>query len=273
MNFDDMKDYMELAKRMVAKIPTMIAFYYRHVRGFPTVYPDLDRGFTENFLYMLRAFPHNRVDLKPIEVKAFDTILMLHADHEQNASTTTVRTVGSTHAHPYSCISAGIGALWGHAHGGANEGVIRQLEMIGTPDRVDEFIKKAKDKNDPFRLMGFGHRVYKNFDPRAKVLKGLRDRLIDEIGIDSNLIKVATRIEEIALNDEYFVSRNLYPNVDFHSGVILKALGIPNEMFAAIFVMGRVPGWLSQWMELKSQDNIKIVRPRQLYVGPASQPE
>ena len=273
MNFDDMKDYMELAKRMVAKIPTMIAFYYRHVRGFPTVYPDLDRGFTENFLYMLRAFPHNRVDLKPIEVKAFDTILMLHADHEQNASTTTVRTVGSTHAHPYSCISASIGALWGHAHGGANEGVIRQLEMIGTPDRVDEFIKKAKDKNDPFRLMGFGHRVYKNFDPRAKVLKGLRDRLIDEIGIDSNLIKVATRIEEIALNDEYFVSRNLYPNVDFHSGVILKALGIPNEMFAAIFVMGRVPGWLSQWMELKSQDNIKIVRPRQLYVGPASQPE
>ncbi len=268
MNFDDFKDYMELAERLVAKIPTLIAFHYRYTRGFPKVYPDLDRGFTENFLYMLRAFPHNKVELRPIEVKAFDTVLMLHADHEQNASTTTVRTVGSTHAHPYACVSAAIGALWGHAHGGANEGVIRQLEMIGTPDRVDEFIKKAKDRNDPFRLMGFGHRVYKNFDPRARVLKGLRDRLVDEIGIDSNLIKVASKIEEIALNDDYFVSRNLYPNVDFHSGVILKALGIPNEMFAAIFVMGRVPGWLSQWMELKSQDSIKIVRPRQLYTGP-----
>ena len=273
MNFDDMKDYMELAKRLIAKIPTFIAFHYRYTRGFPVIYPDLDRGFTENFLYMLRAFPHNKVDLKPIEVKAFDTVLMLHADHEQNASTTTVRTVGSTHAHPYSCISAGIGALWGHAHGGANEGVIRQLEMIGTPDRVDEFIKRAKDHNDPFRLMGFGHRVYKNFDPRAKVLKGLRDKLINEIGIDNNLIKVASRIEEIALNDEYFVSRNLYPNVEFHSGLILKALKIPNEMFAAIFVMGRVPGWLSQWMELKSQDSIKIVRPRQLYVGPTCPPK
>lgn len=268
MNIDDPADYMELAKRLVAKIPTIIAFYYRHSRGFPKVYPDLDRGFTENFLYMLRAFPHNKVDLKPIEVKAFDAVLMLHADHEQNASTTTVRTVGSTHSHPYACISAGIGALWGHAHGGANESVIRQLEMIGTPDRVDEFIKRAKDKNDPFRLMGFGHRVYKNFDPRAKVLRKLRDQLIDEIGIDTNLIKVASRIEEIALNDEYFISRKLYPNVDFNSGLILKALGIPNDMFASMFVMGRVPGWLSQWMELKSQDMIKIVRPRQLYIGP-----
>lgn len=268
MNMDDMSDYVELAKRLVAKIPTIIAFYYRHVRGFPKVYPDLDRGFTENFLYMLRAFPHNKVELKPIEVKALDAVLMLHADHEQNASTTTVRTVGSTHAHPYACVSAGIGALWGHAHGGANEGVIQQLEMIGTPDRVDEFIKRAKDKSDPFRLMGFGHRVYKNFDPRAQVLRKLRDQLIDEIGIDTNLIKVASRIEEIALNDEYFISRKLYPNVDFNSGLILKALGIPNDMFAAIFVMGRVPGWLSQWMELKSQDMIKIVRPRQLYIGP-----
>ncbi len=268
MNMDDSGDYMELAERLIAKIPTLIAFYYRHARGFPKVYPDLDRGFTENFLYMLRAFPHDRVDLKPIEVKALNAVLMLHADHEQNASTTTVRTVGSTHAHPYACISAGIGALWGHAHGGANEGVVRQLEMIGTPDRVDEFIKRAKDKNDPFRLMGFGHRVYKNFDPRAKVLRKLRDQLIDEIGIDTNLIKVAARIEEIALNDDYFVSRKLYPNVDFNSGLILKALGIPNDMFAAIFVMGRVPGWFSQWIELKSQDTIKIVRPRQLYVGP-----
>ncbi|EAJ3590007.1 citrate (Si)-synthase, partial [Campylobacter coli] len=192
------------------------------------------------------------------------------ADHEQNASTSTVRAVGSTHAHPYACISAGIGALWGHAHGGANEGVIRMLEEIATVDRVDEFIKRAKDKNDPFRLMGFGHRVYKNFDPRAKVLKKLRDQLIDELGIDTNLIKVATRIEEIALQDDYFVQRNLYPNVDFHSGLILKALGIPNEMFATLFVIGRTPGWIAQWIEQKEQETLKIVRPRQLYLGETS---
>ncbi len=267
MNFDNIDDYMELGKRLVAKVPTIVAFSYRHAHGFPPVYPDLDRGFTENFLYLLRAFPHDKVDLKPIEVKALDAILMLHADHEQNASTTTVRNVGSTHAHPYSCISAGIGALWGHAHGGANEGVVKQLEMIGSVENVDKFIKRAKDKNDPFRLMGVGHRVYKTFDPRAKVLKKMRDALIDEIGIDSNLIKVANRIEEIVLQDEYFVSRNLYPNVDFNSGVILKALGIPNEMFAAIFVMGRVPGWFSQWVELKTSESVKIARPRQIYTG------
>lgn len=267
MNLDNPSDYMEMAQRLVAKIPTIAAFQYRHSRGFPIIYPNLDRGFTENFLYMLRAFPYEHVDLKPIEVKAFDTVLMLHADHEQNASTTTARTVGSTHAHPYACISAAIGSLWGHAHGGANEGVIRQLEEIGSVENVDKYIARAKDKNDPFRLMGFGHRVYKNFDPRAKVLKKMRDKLIDEIGIDSELIKVANRIEEIALNDDYFIKRNLYPNVDFHSGLILKALGIPNEMFAVIFVIGRSIGWISQWIELKEQSSIKIVRPRQLYIG------
>ncbi|MDA3049535.1 citrate synthase [Campylobacter sp. JMF_02 ED1] len=268
MSFDDPNEYMEMAKRLVAKMPTLAAFYYRHSKGYPIIYPDLARGFTENFLYMMRSFPHSHVDLKPIEVKALDSVLMLHADHEQNASTTTVRTVGSTHAHPYACISAGIGALWGHAHGGANESVIRQLEMIGTPENVDKYIAKAKDKSDPFRLMGFGHRVYKNYDPRAKVLKGLRNQLIEEIGIDTNLIRVANRLEEIVLNDEYFVSRNLYPNVDFNSGLILKALGIPTEMFAVIFVMGRSPGWMAQWIELKEQESIKIVRPRQLYIGP-----
>ncbi len=267
LNMDKKEDYMEMAARIVAKIPTIAATAYRYKHGFPMVYPDLDRGFTENFLYMLRAYPYDHVKLKPIEVKALDTVFMLHIDHEQNASTSTVRAVGSTHAHPYSCISSGIGALWGHAHGGANEGVIRMLEQIGTPDRVDEFIKRAKDKDDPFRLMGFGHRVYKNFDPRAKVLKGLRDKLIDEIGIDTNFVKVATRIEEIALNDDYFVKRGLYPNVDFHSGLILKALGIPNEMFAVIFVIGRTAGWISQWIEMKEQESVKIVRPRQLYTG------
>ena len=267
LNMDKKEDYMEMAARIVAKIPTLAATAYRYKNGFPMAYPDLDRGFTENFLYMLRTYPYDHVKLKPIEVKALDTVFMLHIDHEQNASTSTVRAVGSTHAHPYSCISSGIGALWGHAHGGANEGVIRMLEQIGTPDRVDEFIKRAKDKDDPFRLMGFGHRVYKNFDPRAKVLKGLRDKLIDEIGIDTNFVKVATRIEEIALNDEYFVKRGLYPNVDFHSGLILKALGIPNEMFAVIFVIGRTAGWISQWIEMKEQESVKIVRPRQLYMG------
>lgn len=267
LNMDKPEEYHEMAMRIIAKIPTIAAFSYRYSRGLPIIYPNLDRGFTENFLYMMRGYPYEHVDLKPIEIKALDTVFMLHADHEQNASTTTVRTVGSTHAHPYACISAGIGALWGWAHGGANEGVIRQLEEIGSVANVDRYIARAKDKNDPFRLMGFGHRVYKNFDPRAKVLKKMRDQLMDEIGINSELIKIANRIEEIALNDDYFVSRNLYPNVDFHSGLILKALGIPNNMFAVIFVIGRTPGWISQWIELKEQDTIKIVRPRQLYVG------
>ncbi|WP_170000822.1 citrate synthase [Campylobacter sp. RM16189] len=267
LNMDKPEEYHEMAMRIIAKIPTIAAFSYRYSRGLPIIYPNLDRGFTENFLYMMRSYPYEHVDLKPIEVKALDTVFMLHADHEQNASTTTVRTVGSTHAHPYACISAGIGALWGWAHGGANEGVIRQLEEIGSVANVEKYIARAKDKNDPFRLMGFGHRVYKNFDPRARVLKKMCDQLFDEIGINTELLKIAKKIEEIALQDEYFISRNLYPNVDFYSGLILKALSIPNDMFAVIFVIGRTPGWISQWIELKEQDTIKIVRPRQLYVG------
>jgi len=267
LNMDKPEEYHEMAMRIIAKIPTIAAFSYRFSRGLPIIYPNLDRGFTENFLYMMRSYPYEHVNLRPIEVKALDTVFMLHADHEQNASTTTVRTVGSTHAHPYACIAAGIGALWGWAHGGANEGVIRQLEQIGSVENVDKYIARAKDKNDPFRLMGFGHRVYKNFDPRAKVLKSMCDKLFDEIGINTELLKIAKKIEEIALNDEYFISRNLYPNVDFYSGLILKALSIPNDMFAVICVSGRIPGWISQWIELKEQESIKIVRPRQLYVG------
>ena len=267
LNMDKPEEYHEMAMRIIAKIPTIAAFSYRFSRGLPIIYPNLDRGFTENFLYMMRSYPYEHVNLRPIEVKALDTVFTLHADHEQNASTTTVRTVGSTHAHPYACIAAGIGALWGWAHGGANEGVIRQLEQIGSVENVDKYIARAKDKNDPFRLMGFGHRVYKNFDPRAKVLKSMCDKLFDEIGINSELLKIAKKVEEIALNDEYFISRNLYPNVDFYSGLILKALSIPNDMFAVIFVIGRIPGWISQWIELKEQESIKIVRPRQLYVG------
>ena len=267
LNMDKPEEYHEMAMRIIAKIPTIAAFSYRFSRGLPIIYPNLDRGFTENFLYMMRSYPYEHVNLRQIEVKALDTVFMLHADHEQNASTTTVRTVGSTHAHPYACIAAGIGALWGWAHGGANEGVIRQLEQIGSVENVDKYIARAKDKNDPFRLMGFGHRVYKNFDPRAKVLTSMCDQLFDEIGINTELLKIAKKIEEIALNDEYFISRNLYPNVDFYSGLILKALSIPNDMFAVIFVIGRIPGWISQWIELKEQESIKIVRPRQLYVG------
>jgi citrate synthase len=268
LDVDSPEEYMEMANRIIAKIPTLAAFSYRYSNGLPIIYPDMERGFSENFLYMMRAYPHKYVDLRDIEIKALDTILTLHADHEQNASTTAVRTLCSTHAHPYPAISAGIGALWGRAHGGANESVIRQLEMIGTVDKVDEFIARAKDKDDSFRLMGFGHRVYKNFDPRARILKNIRDELIQELGIDSELVEVANKIENIALNDEYFISRGLYPNIDFYSGLILQALKIPKDMFAVIFVIGRVPGWISQWIELKEQDVIKIARPRQLYLGP-----
>lgn len=268
LDIDTPEEYMEMANRIVAKIPTIAAFSYRYSQGLPIIYPDLKKGFTENFLYMLRGYPHHHIDLKPIEVKALDTIFTLHADHEQNASTTTVRNIASTHAHPYAAISGGIGALWGRAHGGANESVIRQLEMIGSVDRVDEFIAKAKDKDDPFRLMGFGHRVYKSFDPRATTLKKIRNELMEELGINSELVEVANKIEKIALEDEYFISRGLYPNIDFYSGLILQALKIPKEMFAVIFVIGRTPGWIAQWIELKEQPTIKIARPRQLYLGP-----
>jgi citrate synthase len=262
------EETMEMANRIIAKIPTIAAFSYRYSQGLPIIYPDLNKGFTENFLYMLRGYPHHHIELKPIEIKALDTIFTLHADHEQNASTTTVRVVASTQAHPYACISSGINALWGRAHGGANESVIRQLEMIGSVENVDKFIARAKDPNDDFRLMGFGHRVYKNFDPRAKILKEIQQELVDELQLDTGLMAVAKKIEEIALTDEYFVKRNLYPNIDFYSGIILQALKIPKDMFAVIFVIGRTPGWIAQWIELKEQDTIKIARPRQLYIGP-----
>ena len=267
--------YQEMARRIIAKIPTLAAFAFRHSIGAPFIHPDIDRSYTENFLYMIRAYPggkmHRGVNgehkIKEIEIKALDTIFTLHADHEQNASTTTVRGVASTGAHPYVAISSGISALWGRAHGGANESVIKQLEMIGSVDRVNEFIARAKDPNDDFRLMGFGHRVYKNFDPRAKILKGLQDQLKDELNLDSNLMEIAQKIEKIALNDEYFINRKLYPNIDFYSGVILTALQIPKSMFTPIFVIGRTVGWITQWIEFKKDKSMKIARPRQLYLG------
>jgi len=266
---------LEMAARIIAKMPTIAAFAYRHSIGIPFIYPDVNRSFTENFLYMMRAYPGGVMKIgskgentiSPVEVKALDAIFSLHADHEQNASTTTVRNVASTNAHPYVAISSGISALWGSAHGGANEQVIKQLEMIGSVDNVDKYIAKAKDRNDPFRLMGFGHRVYKNFDPRAKILRGLQNQLKDELQLDSELMKIASKIEDIALNDEYFVSRKLYPNIDFYSGVILTALKIPTSMFTPMFVIGRTVGWITQWLEYKEDKKAKIARPRQLYTG------
>ena len=264
------EEYQVMARRIIAKIPTLAALSYRRSLGIPFIYPDIERSFTENFLYMMRAYPSADTHISDVEIKALDTIFTLHAEHEQNASTSTVRGVASTGAHPYAAISAGINALWGRAHGGANESVIAQLETIGSVDNVDEFIKKAKDPNDDFRLMGFGHRVYKNFDPRARILKGLLDELKEDLGVDSELLEIAKKIEEVALTDEYFIKRNLYPNIDFYSGLILTALKIPKSLFTIIFVIGRSVGWITQWIELKHDKEMKIARPRQRYTGPVS---
>ena len=269
------KDYQEMGRRVISKIPTIAAFAYRHSLGIPFIQPDIDLSFTKNFLTMMRAYPGGKMhlcangheDIKEVEIRALDTIFTLHADHEQNASTTVVRSVASTGAHPYVAISSGISALWGRAHGGANESVIAQLEHIGSVDKVEAFIERAKDPNDDFRLMGFGHRVYKNFDPRAKILKGLQDELREELNLDTELMAIARKIEEIALNDDYFISRNLYPNIDFYTGIILTALQIPKSMFTPIFVIGRTVGWISQWIEFKQDATSKIARPRQLYTG------
>ena len=275
VNMHNIQECQDMARRIIAKIPTLAAFAYRKSLGIPFIYPDIDRSFTENFLYMLRAYPGGKMkhgmdgqeEIKPIEVKALDTIFTLHADHEQNASTTVVRNVASTGAHPYVAISSGIAALWGRAHGGANESVIAQLEMIGSVENIEKYITKAKDPNDEFRLMGFGHRVYKNFDPRAEVLKELQDELKGELNLDSNLMAIASKIEEIALSDEYFIERKLYPNVDFYSGVILSALKIEKSMFTPIFVIGRTVGWIAHLLEFRVDSSSKIARPRQLYRG------
>lgn len=275
IEMDKEEEYLEMAHRIISKIPTIAAFAHRHSLGIPFIQPDIDLGFTKNFLTMMRAYPGGKMhlcpsgheEIKDVEVRALDTIFTLHADHEQNASTTVVRGVASTGAHPYVAISSGISALWGRAHGGANESVIAQLEYIGSVDKVEEFIAKAKDPNDDFKLMGFGHRVYKNFDPRAKILKKLQDELKEELNLDSHLMEIAAKIEEIALNDDYFVSRNLYPNIDFYTGIILTALKIPKTMFTPIFVIGRTVGWITQWIEFKKDKTSKIARPRQLYRG------
>ncbi|MDP1932480.1 MAG: citrate synthase [Gammaproteobacteria bacterium] len=257
------------AYRLIAKMPTIGAMCYKHAIGQPFMYPRNDFSFAENFLHMMFSTPCEEPKVNPILAKAMDTIFLLHADHEQNASTSTVRLAGSTGANPFACISSGIAALWGPAHGGANEAVLTMLDEIGNESRIEEFIRRAKDKNDPFRLMGFGHRVYKNFDPRAKVMRQICDEVLDDLGVENDpLFRIARRLEKIALEDDYFIERKLYPNVDFYSGIILKAIGIPTSMFTVIFAIGRTPGWISHWDEMISNP-YRIGRPRQLYTGHA----
>ena len=262
-------DHRELAAfRLIAKMPTIAAMSYKYSIGQPFIYPENRLSYAENFLHMMFATPCEKLDINPILTKAMDRIFILHADHEQNASTSTVRLAGSSGANPFACMAAGIAALWGPAHGGANEAVIKMLEEIEDPKNISKFIARAKDKNDPFRLMGFGHRVYKNYDPRAVVMRESCDEVLEALGISDNpLFKIAKELEKIALEDEYFISKKLYPNVDFYSGIILKAIGIPTNMFTVIFALARTVGWIAHWNEMLSTPNLKIGRPRQLYTG------
>ncbi|MBQ0780915.1 MAG: citrate (Si)-synthase [Thalassolituus oleivorans] len=255
------------AHRLIAKMPTLAAMCYKHFIGQPYMYPKNNLGYAENFLHMMFGTPCAPSSVSPVLSRAMDLLFLLHADHEQNASTSTVRLAGSSGANPFSCIAAGIAALWGPSHGGANQAVLEMLTEIGDEKNIDAYVKRAKDKDDPFRLMGFGHRVYKNFDPRAKVMKKACDDVLAELGMDNDpLLKIAKRLEQIALEDDYFVSKKLYPNVDFYSGIIMKAIGIPTEMFTVIFATGRTVGWIANWSEM-IDNPYKIGRPRQLYNG------
>jgi citrate synthase len=256
------------AHRLIAKVPTIAAWAYKYALGQPFIYPKNSLSYAANFLYMLNAVPAEEYEVSPVLERAMDRILVLHADHEQNASTSTVRLAGSTGANPFACIAAGIAALWGPAHGGANEAVLKMLADIEHPRNIPGFVEKVKDKNSQVKLMGFGHRVYKNFDPRAKIMKESCHEVLTELGIkDEPLLDLAMELERIALSDDYFISRKLYPNVDFYSGIILKAMGIPTSMFTAIFAVSRTVGWVSQWKEMIEDPSQKISRPRQLYTG------
>lgn len=256
------------AIRLIAKMPTLVAMSYKYSIGQPFVYPRNDLSYSANFMYMMFATPGEEYKINDVLVRALDRILILHADHEQNASTSTVRLSGSSGANPFACIAAGIACLWGPAHGGANEAALNMLKEIGTVDRIPEFLEKAKDKNSGFKLMGFGHRVYKNFDPRAKLMRETCYEVLNELGLhDDPLFKLAMELERIALEDEYFVSRKLYPNVDFYSGIVQSALGIPASLFTGIFALARTVGWVAQWSEMISDPEQKIGRPRQLFIG------
>jgi citrate synthase len=257
------------AHRIIAKLPTIAAAAYKHTLGQPFIYPRNDLRYCENMLNMFFAVPCEPYAIDPVAAEALDLLFILHADHEQNASTSTVRLAGSTGANPYAAISAGVSALWGPAHGGANEAVLDMLDSIGSVANIDKFLARVKDKHDSVRLMGFGHRVYKNFDPRAKIIRGMCYRVLEKMGKGNNpLFELSLRLEEIALKDDYFVSRKLYPNVDFYSGIIYSALGIPRSMFTVMFAIARTAGWVAHWQEMVSDPNMKIGRPRQLYTGP-----
>lgn len=270
MDYSDAEHRNISFNRIVAKLPTIVAMAYKYNRGMPFMYPDNELDYTANFMRMMFGTPCEKYVPNPVLVRALDVIFTLHADHEQNASTSTVRLAGSSGANPFACISAGIACLWGPAHGGANEACLQMLEEIGDVSRVGEYIKRAKDKNDSFKLMGFGHRVYKNFDPRAKLMRKVCNEVLSELGLENDrLFKLAMELEKIALEDEYFVEKKLYPNVDFYSGIVQKAIGIPTEMFTCIFALARSVGWMTQWEEMISDPEYKIGRPRQLYVGAA----
>ncbi|NTW88617.1 MAG: citrate synthase, partial [Desulfobulbaceae bacterium] len=257
------------AHRLLAKLPTVAAMAYKWTIGQPFIYPRNDLGYAENFLHMMYAVPAEEYHVDPLHAKALDLILILHADHEQNASTSTVRLAGSSGANPFAAAAAGVGCLWGPAHGGANEAVIKMLEEIGTADRIPHYIARAKDKNDAFRLMGFGHRVYKHYDPRAKIIRQMASDIVKRTNGSDPLLEIAMKLEEIALTDSYFIEKKLYPNVDFYSGIIYKALGFPTNMFTVIFAMGRMIGWMAQWQEMMNDSERAIGRPRQNYIGHA----
>jgi len=268
LDFHDPKDRMIASHRLISKIPTIAAWAYKYSQGQPFMYPRNDLDYAGNFLHMTFATPCETYKVNPVLARALDRLFILHADHEQNASTSTVRLAGSSGANPFACISAGIASLWGPAHGGANEAVLDMLTQIGDRNRIPEFIKRAKDKNDPFRLMGFGHRVYKNYDPRAKIIQRSCHDVLDELGIRKEpLLDLAMELERIALEDDYFVEHKLYPNVDFYSGIIYKAMGFPNSMFTAMFAIARTVGWIAQWAEMMVDSESRIGRPRQRFIG------
>ena len=267
-DISDPHQCMVASYRLIAKMPTIAAMAFKYPMGQPFMYPRNDLSYAENFLYMTFAVPAEEYHISPVLARAMERILILHADHEQNASTSTVRLAGSSAANPFACIAAGIASLWGPAHGGANEAVLDMLTEIGSKDQIGEFIKRAKDKDDPFRLMGFGHRVYKNYDPRAAVLRKSAHEVLDELGVkDEPLLELALELERIALEDDYFVEKKLFPNVDFYSGIILRAMGFPNSMFTVLFALARTVGWVAQWNEMIQDPTQRIGRPRQLYTG------
>jgi len=267
MDVYDPEERLTTARRIIGKMPNLVSKIYRYQSGLPFVYPDNSKTYVENFMAMMFSWPTEPYELNPVAVRALELLLILHADHEQNASTSTVRLAGSAESNPFACVAAGVVTLWGKSHGGANEAVIHMLEEIGDAKNIQKFIDRAKDKDDPFRLMGFGHRVYKNHDPRATIIRKACHDLLDEMNVNQPMFEIAMELERIALEDDYFIQRKLYPNVDFYSGLIYQALNIPKSMFTPMFALARSAGWIAQWMEMMGDEDFRIGRPRQLYVG------